>query len=66
MVGALTVLESGGGMRPAEVARELRSLRHGVDVMVGITSDFLDIHAMGAGKLKLNAAWTNVRQLLSE
>lgn len=63
MVGALTVLESGEAS-VAEALREIASLRYGVDVMCAITNDFLDIHALGAGKLELHAAWTNLRELL--
>ncbi len=66
MVGALTVLEESGEVGVSEVGRELRSLRNNVDVMIGITNDFLDIHAMVAGKLRLHAAWTDVRELLAE
>ncbi len=65
IVGALTVIES-GGLSAAEWTRELKSLRHGCDVMVGITSDVLDIQSISAGKLKLQAVWTNVRELLNE
>jgi hypothetical protein len=63
MTGAVSVLESGDA-DPDEARWQIQALRHGVDVMCGITSDFLDIHAISAGKLKLQEAWTNLRELL--
>lgn len=63
MGGALTVMQS-GDFPGGEFAREMRSLRRGVDVMCEITRDFLDIHALRSGALRLQEAWTNIRELL--
>ena len=63
MTGALTVMES-GEVGAAEERQLVSALRHGVDVMCAITNDFLDIHALSVGRLKLSLAWTLVRELL--
>jgi signal transduction histidine kinase len=63
IVGAVSVLES-GDVDADEAHYQVQSLRHGVDVMTAITNDFLDIHALSVGKLKLREAWTNLRELL--
>jgi hypothetical protein len=47
-----------------ELRWQIASLRRGVDVMCGITNDFLDIHALAAGQLALHEAWTGLRELL--
>ncbi len=63
MTGAVAMLESGEADE-AEARWQIKSLRAGVEMMTSITSDFLDIHALHAGKLKLHEAWTNIGELL--
>jgi signal transduction histidine kinase len=65
MMGAVSMLESGDAP-PDEARWQVQALRHGVDVMHELTSDFLDIHALSAGKLKLAEGWTDIRALLSQ
>jgi hypothetical protein len=64
MLAAVTVMEE-EGVGPEERAWQLRSLRNGIDLMVGITNDVLDIQALGAGKLRLRLMSTDLRELLS-
>ena len=63
MSGALTAIES-GGMSESEVRKEMKWMRHGMNVMSEITDDVLDIRALSSGKLKLRRAWTNLHELL--
>ena len=64
MLGALTVVEE-AGLAPEERAWQLQSLRDGVELMIGITSDVMDLQALGAGKLRLQQLSTDVRELLA-
>ncbi len=40
-------------------------LSHGIDVMIGITNDLLDVEALRLGKLKIVAAPADVREVLA-
>jgi signal transduction histidine kinase len=61
----VTMLEAGDAAGDeVELRGHVQSLRHSMNVMVGITSDFLDLHAMSTGRLKLEEGWTNLRELL--
>ena len=57
------MLES-GAMSEADMRREMKWLRHGVNVMSEITNDVLDIRALSSGKLRLRSVLTNLRELL--
>jgi hypothetical protein len=64
MMGAVTVLES-GGVDEEELVWQVKALRNGVDIMFGITRDVLDLFALSLGKLRLSESWVNVRELLA-
>jgi signal transduction histidine kinase len=64
MYGAVTQLAS-GALDAAAAALELGTLAHGIDVMVGITSDMLDMEALRAGRLRIVPAPTDVRIVLA-
>ena len=65
MYGAVEQLAS-GALDAAAAALELETLSHGIDVMVGISSDMLDVEALRLGRLRVAAAATNVRDVLAE
>jgi signal transduction histidine kinase len=64
MYGAVTQLAS-GALDAAAAALELETLSHGIDVMISITSDMLDIEALRLGRLRVTPAPTNVRDVLA-
>lgn len=47
------------------LSRATAQLSHGIDVMIGITNDMLDVEALRLGRLKITAALTNVRDVLA-
>jgi signal transduction histidine kinase len=65
MYGAVEQLAS-GALDAAAAALELETLSHGIDVMVGISSDMLDVEALRLGRLRVAAAATNLRDVLAE
>ena len=64
MLGAVTQLVS-GALDAAAAALELSTLSHGIDVMIGITNDLLDVEALRRGRLRVTPAPTDVRGVLA-
>lgn len=63
MHGAVTQLQS-GELDGAAAAVELASLSHGLNAMIEITNDLLDVEALRAGKLRIQSAAVNLREVL--
>ena len=63
MHGAIAQLASGALTAAATV--EVASLTHGIDVMIGVSNDLLDVEALRRGRLRVNPAPTDIRQVLS-
>ena len=63
MHGAIAQLASGALTAAATV--EVASLTHGIDVMIGVSNDLLDVEALRRGRLRVKPAPTDIRQVLS-
>jgi signal transduction histidine kinase len=64
MYGALAQLAS-GALDAATTELELATLARGIDVMIAISSDMLDVEALRLGRLRIAAAPTDVRKVLA-
>jgi signal transduction histidine kinase len=63
MSGAVQQLAS-GLLDAAAAALEFATLSHGINVMIAITSDLLDVEALRLGRLRMSPAPTDIRDVL--